>query len=189
MLCAFILTLSSCVDKEFDFSKIDDSDITIGDSYSIPVGNVGVDLADVFDAIESEDGSQEFVVPDSFASDVNIGAGFDQSIIDDILNTDAMTMDVVIANPLEDVEMNLTLSFIDEDGNEIVIVDNEYVGTDATTLTIDITEELLNQIANSGTINYSFDVLSGAGETVDLSNLSNLDINLILNGEGGISLF
>lgn len=196
MLCAFTLSISSCVDKDFDFTKIDDSDITIGDSYSIPIGSVELNLSELWDedldyltSGTKSDDTYDFIVPTNFSGDIEIGAGFDATLIEDILNTDNMTICIAITNSVPELDMDLDLGFSSSYENVVNIFENLEVNSSEITAEQAITKSLLTSIADSNMIHYSFVISNGSETLVNLSSDSKIEIKLTLKGEGGVKLF
>lgn len=184
LLAVFCSFAFSCVNEDYDLSNIDTDGITVGDTYVVPIGTVELKLADLWSK-----SSVTLDVPDEFYEIYDIGSGIDPDILDMLAENAKKTLEITVTNPLEDISMQLSVSFINSNTDEKTTVVNKTLIDEDGFISIDLTDELIDKVAVSDQIECWVDVLSGAGTTVELTDSDSIDLKIVLRGEGGIKLF
>lgn len=175
-----LTTFVGCVDNDFDLSKVDDSDIVIGNEFIAPIGNINIKYNDIAELpLPESDGMVDFILPEEFGMDYSLSSGFDQGILDMITESGSQSVMISITHKLPaDVKLNLKVSFD--------VAGELYSGAVGENIEVKITKEQLQKITESKNISVEFITSGNRNVKVKLDDA--IVIGLGLYRKGGIKL-
>ena len=196
LLVLTVMLMCSCVDETYDLSDIKTDGVEIGSGgVVVPVGDVDRDLSDFLipeDPSSPPEGQN--VTLSDYDEVFDIGTGFDEGIIDQLTDNGTIMFVVMIDNPL-DVDLKLNISFLKKNDPDSVVpvVINEIIksGKEGVSKieTLEITPEMLEQIALSDELRVQLSMASGEPVYFEFSEfISNIKIRLSMKKTGGIKL-
>lgn len=172
-----ISLLTGCVDNDFDLSKVDDSDIVIGNEFVAPIGSIKLKYSEITGGV-STPGEGAIELPVTFEQTYPLESGFDSGILDQIAESGSQSVIIKVKHKLPDTQFDLKLSF-----EQTGVI---YEGATDGTIQVDVSKELLAQIAASKSIVIEFTTSGERNVNVNLQDA--IDIDLILYRTGGIKL-
>lgn len=181
-------TFSGCVKQEYDLSKIDTDNISVGDNLVVPVGSLEID----FQSFVPGSGSSETTIPGTFETQTfNIESGFDTGIFD---NLDENTPYIVTANVNNcfSEPILVSVSFKDENGDtSIVLCDEERIEGSAqnpTTLSVTLTTDDFRLIVEAAQIDVDITTIDRQPKEVSIDKNGKIPFTLSVRKSGGIKL-
>ena len=179
---------SGCVKQEYDLSKIDTDNISVGDNLVVPMGSIEID----FQSLVPGSGSSEITIPGTFETQTfNIGSGFDSGIFD---NLDENTPYIVTAevNNCFSEPILIWIRFKDENGNtSIVLCDEERIEGSAqnpTTLSFTLTTDDFRFIVEAAQIDVDIATIDKQPHKVSIDKNGRMPFTLSVQKSGGIKL-
>ena len=181
-------SFSGCVKPEYDLSKIDTDNISVGDEIVVPVGSIEID----FQSFVPGSGSSETTIPGTFETQTfNIGSGFDSGIFD---NLDENTPYIVTANINNcfSEPILVSVSFKDESGEtSIVLCDEELIkgsGQNPTGLSVTLTTDDFRRIVEAAQIDVNITTIDKQPKEVSIDRNGKIPFTLSVRKTGGIKL-
>lgn len=187
LLSAFVL--SACVDKDFDLGDINTDELTFGDEFIAPIGNIELKLSDVLDFGDNrlKSGAVPVLIPEEFSSSFNLNGGFDQGIVDALTSSGSQSIEAEIIHSIPNVKLLLNLSFLNGEEQTTVIKDQPLAsGGGKTSVSVDITKEMMAKVATAQALAIEFKVREGANQSVMLDPNDAIIVNLKLKRKGGL---
>lgn len=187
-----ILLFTSCVDKDFDLSKVNDDNIVIGDEFIIPMGNIKFKLEEFVNSSVITKAANMAMLPNNFEQTYEISTGLDQGVLDAITSSGSQSIKAYVINPTE-LAFRIKISFLEnnEDSTPLVLVNHSIngSGTDGgkTEIRRDITKEDLEKAARSTMVKVEFSV-TGINKPISITSDDNIEINIKIIRKGGIKL-
>ena len=190
------ITMTSCVDKSYDLNKLEDSDITIGDEFIIPIGKMSLFVPDLLSKINPGDlykAAGLGFITEEIITDYPLEFALDKEIVDKLAGGKQLII-TDVENPIPDcIEFTASITFIDIQGNRVKMFENVKlnpitVKDGRTIIETEMTPEMLDQMTSTEKVSVKFIAKINLDEIYSVNLDKTLIINLRVKHSGGIKL-
>jgi len=193
--------MTSCIDKKYDLSEIDNDNDAIGDEFVMPLANIEIKFDELFEFDFQEIKSSEIKeveIPETFDEVYDIGSGLGDDVTDWLgENVENITITAEILNVLP-ISLDIKIELLDESGNELksggksllpeMTVNSNSENGGITSLSYEMSSEVIDNLNNASQIRVMFDQREPKVDTLTLNPNDVFKIHLSLKKEGGLKL-
>jgi len=193
--------MTSCIDKKYDLSEIDNDNDAIGDEFVMPLANIEIKFDELFEfdfqEIKSSE-TKEVEIPETFNEVYDIGSGLGDDVTDwlgENIKNISITAEIINVLP---ISLDIKIELLDEFGNELksndksllpqMTINSKSENTGVTSLTYEMSSEVIDNLNNASQIRVMFDQREPKVNTLSLNRNDVFKIHLSLNKEGGLKL-